>query len=308
MPWVQVGEVELCYEREGDRHDPVVLLVNGLGGQLVDWDEGFRRALVEQGFSVLRFDNRDAGLSSAVEDGPAFDLAAGLAQDRSAAAYTLDDMADDAAGLLEALGIEAAHVVGVSMGGMIAQMVAARYPGRVRSLCSIMSTTGAPDAGTPSPEAMAVLLRPPARGREEYVAAELEAARVIGSPGFPFDEERIRRRAEAAYDRSFRPAGVGRQLMAIMVSGDRTAALRTITAPTVVVHGAADPLVPPSGGQATAAAIAGAELRIVEGMGHDLPPQLWPDLVAVIAANAARPHCTAPLLDAPSPVVRGGGQ
>ena len=260
--------------------------MNGLGGQLIGWDDGFLEHLEAEGFGVLRFDNRDAGLSTAFDDGPPFDFDAARSGNRAAAAYTLDDMADDAAGLLAALDVSSAHVVGVSMGGMIAQALVIRHPDRVRSLASIMSTTGAGDVGAPTAEAMRVLMRPRPADRAAYLDAEVESAAVIGSPAYPTDEATIRARAAIRYDRSYRPEGVGRQLMAILVSGDRTAALASVTAPTVVLHGAADVLVAPSGGEATARAIPGARLTVIPGMGHDLPPEVWPEVVSAIVANA----------------------
>ena len=202
--------------------------------------------------------------------------------------YRIEDMADDGVGLLDALGIAAAHVVGASMGGMIAQSMAIRHPGRVLSLCSIMSTPGLTVAGLPTDEAMAVLARPPAAGRAAVVDGEVANHRIIGSPGFPFDEARIRRRAERAYDRCHHPDGVTRQLLAVMASPDRTDALGSVTVPTLVIHGGADPLVTPDGGEATARAVPGARLLTVPGMGHDLPEPAWPAILDAIEANARK--------------------
>jgi pimeloyl-ACP methyl ester carboxylesterase len=288
MDRARVGDVELCYEWRGEADAPAVLLVNGLGGQLVSWDEGFVDLIAARGYRVLRFDNRDAGLSTSFDGGPAFDMGAALAGDPAVLSYTLDDMADDAAGLLDTLGVAAAHVVGVSMGGMIAQTLVIRHPQRVLSLASIMSTTGARDIGAPTEAAMAELTRPVPDGRGAYLDAEVRSAGVIGSPAYPAQEAAIRTRAALRYDRSFRPAGTGRQLMAILGAPDRTPALAEVRVPTVVIHGDADPLVTPSGGEATARAIPGARLVVLPGMGHDLPTQLWPQLVDAVVANAGR--------------------
>jgi pimeloyl-ACP methyl ester carboxylesterase len=292
MPRAKVDGVELEYRCDGDELAPVLLAVHGLGAQLVSFDEGFVAALVRRGFRVVRYDHRDVGLSTKLDHLPPPDLGRALAQvaagERAAAPYSLDDLADDAAGLLDALGVDQAHVVGVSMGGMVAQLLAIRHPERVRSLCSIMSTTGAPGVGAPRPEALEVLLRPPPADRAGAIAAAVASARVIGSPGFPFDEDRVAARAAAEYDRCFAPAGVARQLAAILAAGDRTEALRRLRVPTCVIHGRADPLVTPSGGEATAAAVPGARLVMVDGMGHDLPEGAWPAIVEAIAQNAAR--------------------
>jgi pimeloyl-ACP methyl ester carboxylesterase len=289
MERVDLGTgIELCYELLGAPEDPVVVLVAGLGRQLIGWDDAFCQLLVNGGFSVLRFDNRDAGLSTHLEDGPPFDLAAARRGGRDAAAYTLDDMADDTAGLLDALGIEHGHLVGTSMGGMIAQTLAIRHPSRVRSLCSIMSTTGADDAGRSTPEAMAVVMQRPATDRDAYVSTELANSAVIGSRGTLVDEAWRRRRFESFYDRGVDPAGTARQIMAIVASGDRTAALAGVTVPTLVIHGDIDPLVTLPGGEATARAIPGAELLVIPDMGHEIPPGVQPVIVGAIAAHVRR--------------------
>ena len=287
MDQVAVGEVELCYELSGDRADPLLVLINGLSRSLVGWDDALVDRFVAEGFAVLRFDNRDSGRSTILDDAPPFDLAAALRGDRSVVTYTLDDMADDTAGLLDVLGLGPAHLVGASMGGMIAQMTAVRHPASVRSLCSVMSTTGARDVGNPTPEAAAVLTRPPAVGRDGFIAQELENQSVIGSRDPSFVDEAWRRgRIERLYDHGVHPRGTGRNLMAVVASGDRTAALGAISVPTLVVHGDADPLIGPSGGEATARAIPGARLVVVPGLGHELPPGVWPELVPAVVANA----------------------
>jgi pimeloyl-ACP methyl ester carboxylesterase len=289
VPRVEVGDLELCYELEGRPEEPVVVLVAGLGSSLATWDPRFVAMLRQAGFAVLRFDNRDSGRSTLLDDAPPFDLAAAARKDRSVVTYTLDDLADDTDGLLDALGIDAAHLVGVSLGGMIAQMVAVRHPARVRSLCSVMSTTGAAGVGQARPEARSVLTRPPAMDRDGYIRGELENHRVIGS-GDPelVDEQWRRAKAERLWDHGVHPRGTGRLLMAIVASGDRTAALSAVGAPTVVVHGDADPLIDVSGGSATAAAIPGARLVLIPGLGHELPPAVWPEVLAAVVENARR--------------------
>ena len=277
------GAVELAYETFGEHGRPPVLLVMGIGSQLINWHEDFCAALAV-GRVVIRFDNRDVGESQWLEG--EVDLAACAAGDTSSAVYTLDDMADDAVGLLDALGLSSAHVVGASLGGMIAQTIAVRHPERVRTLTSIMSTTGERGVANPTEEAAAALMSPPPRSRDEAMERILEVRRVIGSPRFPRDEEDIRQRAGRAWDRGVNPAGFARQLAAVYVSGDRTEALRSLDVPTLVVHGEDDPLIPVSGGRATAAAIPGAELWTIPGMGHDLPRGIWHDLIARIGAFA----------------------
>jgi pimeloyl-ACP methyl ester carboxylesterase len=287
MSSVHVGEIELSYEVRGAVDDPVFLLVSGLGRSMVSWDDGFCDRLVEQGFRVLRFDNRDTGHSTHLHD-VVPDLAAVRKGKRDAAPYTLDDMADDAAGLLDALGADRAHVAGTSMGGMIAQTLAIRHPERVRTMCSIMSTTGAPDVGRPTAEAMAVVMQPPPSDRAGYVDTELANARIIGSRGALADEQWRRSRYERLYDRGIDPAGTARQIMAIMASGDRTASLHHVSVPTSVIHGDVDTLVPLDGGDATARAIPGAQLLVIKEMGHELPPGVWDEVIGAMTANARR--------------------
>jgi pimeloyl-ACP methyl ester carboxylesterase len=283
----QANGIEIAYETVGEPDDPALLLIMGLGTQLLYWREEFCRMLAERGFHVIRFDNRDVGLSTKMEHAPAPDVGAALRGDTGTASYTLDDMADDTAGLLDALGISEAHVVGRSMGGMIAQTLAIRHRDRVRSLVSIMSTTGAPGVGQPRPEVVGpVLLARPPSEREEYLEDVVGKWRLIASPGYPADESELRELVAAAYDRSYYPIGTGRQFLAIVASGDRTEALRGLDVPTLVIHGADDPLVDASGGRATAEAIPGAELMLVPGMGHDLPRELWPRLVDAICDHA----------------------
>jgi pimeloyl-ACP methyl ester carboxylesterase len=279
--------VELAYDSFGDEGDPAVLLVMGLATPRHAFDEELCRLLVARGFRVVRFDNRDVGDSTHLHDAPAPDLAAALTGDTSSAAYRLEDMAEDAVGLLDALAIESAHVVGVSMGGMIAQTLAIRHPARVRSLVSIMSTV-APWIGAPRREILGVLLAPAPRDRAAHEEQVVETWRTIGSPGFPFREERVRELARRIWEAGYDPAGVGRQLVAIQASGDRSEALAGVAVPTLVIHGDADPLVQHPGGVATAAAIPGAELETIEGMGHDLPVELFERLADRIAGLARR--------------------
>jgi pimeloyl-ACP methyl ester carboxylesterase len=292
MPTATANGIQLFYETFGAATDPTLLLVMGLGAQMTLWDEDFCRALASEGFHVIRFDNRDVGLSSKIEGGPAPDLGKAMAGDASSAAYTLWDMADDAVGLLDALGIAKAHIVGASMGGMIVQAMAIKHPDRVLSMTSIMSTTGNPAVGQPKPEAMAALLSPPPATREEAVEQGVKTWKTIGGT-YPFDEAMLRERQGAAYDRCFYPIGTARQMIAILAGGDRTEALKQVRVPTLVIHGDEDSLVTPSGGAATAEAIPGAELLKVPGMGHDMPIQVQPQLVSAIVANARKAAVTA---------------
>ena len=284
----RVGELELCYETFGSTDDPPLLLVMGLGTQMLGWSDEFCDALAARGYFVIRYDNRDVGRSTHLRHVRPPTIKQLLLRDKSAAHYSLGDMAADGMGLLDALGIPAAHVVGASMGGMIAQLMAARYPDRVLSLVSIMSNTGHRWKGTPGLRVYPVFIRRPASNREGAVESFVSVFKLIGSPGFPFDEEEIRRAAELSYDRGYNPAGTGRQLAAILAAGDRTEELRTITAPTVVIHGTKDRMVRPSGGRATAAAIPGAELVMIEGMGHDFPRAAWDRMIDAIVANTRR--------------------
>ncbi|HEY2719314.1 MAG TPA: alpha/beta hydrolase [Solirubrobacteraceae bacterium] len=283
-----VGDgITLCYETFGKPSDPTALLIMGLGTQMIAWHEDLCRQLADRGFYVVRFDNRDIGRSTHVDGAPPT-ISQLLLRSKSAAQYTLADMAEDAAGLLRELDLSPAHVIGASMGGMIAQTLAARHPKRVRSLVSIMSNTGAITNGQPSLRLYPFFLRRRPVGLDEYIAHFARMFAAIGSTGLPRDQDEIRELAGISYERDHDVAGPGRQLAAIIASGDRTRELRRITVPTLVVHGTADPLVSPSGGRATARAIKGAKLMTVEGMGHDMPRAIWPELIGAVAENAAR--------------------
>jgi pimeloyl-ACP methyl ester carboxylesterase len=284
---LNVGEVELVYETIGDPADPALLLVMGLGMQLIHWDLEFCEGLAERGFRVIRFDNRDAGLSTKI-DAPAPNVMRAMTGLPIRAPYLLDDMANDSFGLLDQLGIDRAHVTGVSMGGMIAQTMAIRRPERVLSLGSMLSTTGERRVGTPKLRVWSVLMRRAPQHRDAYIEYFVRVFKLIGSPAYPVDEALMRERAAATYDRCHHPAGTARQLAAILASGSRTAALRRLNVPTVVIHGRDDPLVPFRAGQATARAIPGAELVGVPGMGHDLPRELWPRFTDALTKNAER--------------------
>jgi pimeloyl-ACP methyl ester carboxylesterase len=271
MPFARNGDVELYYETFGFDDGPALVLVAGLGNQLLAWPEELCQGLVDRGFFVVRFDNRDVGLSTILPDG---------------ARYTLSDMAADVVAVLDAAQIESAHVVGQSLGGMIAQTVAIEHPDRVSSLTSISSSTGNPNVGIPSEAALAALLRPAVFDPAEAVEADVNARRVWASPAW-FDEEMAREYFTAAHARSFNPGAGARQFEAIVSSGERDAGLRELTIPVLVVHGDSDVLVAPSGGEHTAALVAGSTHLVLEGMGHDLPAQVWQPLISAITAHVA---------------------
>src|SRR5215212_3423774 len=283
-----VGDIDIAYNTLGKATDPAVLLISGLGGQLIAWDDAFCQELVDRGLFVIRFDNRDSGLSSHLTDRPTSDPSTETAGAAPAASYTLAEMAADTAGLIDNLGLGSAHVVGISLGGMIAQILAIEHPERVRSLTSIMSTTGHNQVGQPTDAALALLLLPPVSSREGAMDRAVLFNHTVGSPAYPTDETELRDRAVRAFDRAFNPQGVARQLAAAMTTPDRTEDLRRLDLPTLVIHGAEDPVIAVSGGQATAEAIPGAELVVIDGMGHDLPRPLWPTVVEHIAGLVDR--------------------
>ena len=283
-----VGDIDLAYNTLGEPSDPPVVLISGLGAQLIGWDGAFCQQLVDRGLFVIRFDNRDVGLSSHLADRPTSDPLAEAAGAASAASYTLAQMAADTAGLIDNLGLGSAHVVGISLGGMIAQILAIEHPERVRSLTSIMSTTGHNQVGQPTDAARALFLLPPVITQEGAMDHAVLFNRTVGSPAYPTEETELRDRAVSAFDRAFNPQGIARQLTAAMTTPDRTEDLRRLDLPTLVIHGAEDPVIAVSGGQATAEAIPGAELVVIDGMGHDLPRPLWPTVAERIAALVAR--------------------
>lgn len=291
MPNVRANGISIEYDEFGGRDATPLLLIMGLGGQMVMWHEMLCNRIVDRGFRVIRYDNRDVGLSTKFQEAcpnPA-QLVAEVFQGKSVKPpYTLDDMAGDAAGLLEGLGVPSAHVVGASMGGMIAQLLAIRYPERVRTLTSIMSTTGNPSLPQPEPEALAILMQPPPAGREAAIEQGMRTWRVLHGPGFDFDEDRIRQLVELSYDRDPDPAGSARQLLAIMTAPSRKEALGSVSVPALVIHGDADPLVPIAAGHDTAEAIPGAEMLVIEGMGHEMPEGAWPRLIDAVVGLTQR--------------------
>jgi pimeloyl-ACP methyl ester carboxylesterase len=284
----KVGDVELCYEPFGDPDHPAVLLVMGLGTQMIGWHADFCAQLADRGFYVIRYDNRDVGRSTHLDDRPAPSPREIVMRRIRRPAYLLADMADDGMGLLTELGIERAHIVGASMGGMIAQTMAANHPDRVLSLVSIMSSTGSRWSGQPAPRILPVLLQKPAPSKEAYQERIVKLFGLVGSPAYERDEQELRELAGVSWDRGIDPAGFGRQLGAIIASGHRAKDLKGIKAPTLVIHGKADKLVRPSGGKASARAIPGARLELIDGMGHDLPRQVWPRILDGIEQTAAR--------------------
>lgn len=289
MPRAKVSDtIELEYDVTGDPAAPPLVLVMGFAQQLIAWDPRFCAKIADRGFKVVRFDNRDVGLSTHLSSLGTPDVMRVMMGDRSAAPYAIEDMADDLAGLMTALDLRAAHIVGASMGGFIVQETAIRYPDRVLSLASIMSTTGSRTAAQSKPQALAMLMRPPPTSRAEVLERAPQLWKVLGSPGFPFDEERLLARAGAAWDRSHDADGIARQAGATFTQRDRTADLGKVRVPTVVIHGADDPLVSLSGGEATARAIPGARLVVIPGMGHDLPEGAWDMVVDAIVDNARR--------------------
>jgi pimeloyl-ACP methyl ester carboxylesterase len=286
----KVNGVELAYDTFGNPRDPPLLLVMGLGAQMIRWDEELCKALAAQGYWVIRFDNRDVGYSTKFDKAGVPNILA-LMQTVQAggpvsAPYTLSDMAGDAVGLLDALEVETAHVVGASMGGMIVQTMAIEHPERVRTMTSIMSTTGEVSVSTPKPEALAVIMDVPPSGRAECIEDAVKKQRIVQGPKYPVDEELVRQYTAEAFDRCYYPEGMTRQLAAVLASGSRKEALKSVKVPTLVIHGDADPLVPVEGGKDTADSIPGAKLLIIEGMGHDIPIEVAPKIIQAISEHA----------------------
>ena len=282
--------IDICYEVFGDAGAEPLLLIMGLGAQMIHWDDDFCRQLAARGFRVIRFDNRDIGKSSRMTGGKRLTalelLKLKFLKIPVAAPYKLIDMAKDTVGLMDVLGIKSAHLVGASMGGMIAQEVAISFPARVRSLTSIMSTTGNPKVPGPTREASAMLMAPPPATKEEYFERFAKTWKILRVGSFPEDEMLDRSRAERTYERGLNPAGVGRQLRAVLASGSRKERLSAVKAPTLVIHGTVDPLVHPDAGRDTAASVPGAKLVMIDGMGHALPIPMWPQIVGAIAEHA----------------------
>jgi pimeloyl-ACP methyl ester carboxylesterase len=293
MPAVTANGIQIEYETFGNPSDQALLLIIGLGGQMVQWGDDLCRDLASRGHYVIRYDNRDVGLSTKFDEAgiPDFFAIPGkiMRGEEVNVPYTVADMADDAAGLLDALKISAAHICGMSMGGMIAQTFALRYPARVLSLISIYSSTGNPELPQATPEIMKVVTARAPREREANIEHMIGVFKALAGPGFPFDEEWTRKTMALSFDRNFCPQGMARQLAAVMVQPNRKQALGSIKAPTLVVHGIADPLVPVEGGKDTAQAIPGSKLILIEGMGHDLPHGgAWPQIVEAIVAHTSK--------------------
>jgi pimeloyl-ACP methyl ester carboxylesterase len=291
MTKIAANGIELEYEETGDKSAPAMFLIHGLGAQLTLWPQKFVDQLAAAGFRVIRYDNRDIGLSTKFESYGIPDLGAltakAMAGEKIPAPYYLSDMARDGIGLMDALGIERAHVVGVSMGGMIVQTMAIEHPERLLSMTSIMSTSGRRGLPPGKPEAVKMLMSaPPNTERETLITHSMKVRRAIGSPAYPMDDAALRALVERNVDRSYYPQGVARQYNAVMASGSRSHALPSITTPSLVIHGADDPLLVLAAGEDTAKLIPGAQLKVYPGMGHDLPTALIPDLVATIAAHA----------------------
>ncbi len=289
-----VNGIDIAYQFFGDETSTPLFLIMGLGSQMVLWDDAFCRQLAAGGYRVIRFDNRDIGLSTRFDAQPVPDLTAVAAAlqrgETPALPYTLADMADDTAQLIAALGYDRAHVVGESMGGMIGQIMAVACPERLFTLTSIMSSTGSPLLPPPKPEALAILAAPFPTDREGYINSFVHAYQVLSGPVLPVDRIQAQKWAEQSYERGINPAGAARQFAALMAAGDRTEALATVRVPTLVIHGDADPLLPVECGRATAAAVPGSRLKIIAGMGHALPESVWAQVIAEITRHAAQPN------------------
>ena len=283
MPNVTANGIQIEYDTFGDSSSPALLLIMGGGSQMIYWEVEFCELLAKNGLFVIRFDNRDIGLSTKFENAGVPDMMAAMRGEPVSSAYTLEDMADDAVGLLVALGIEKAHICGASVGGMIAQVISYRHPERVLSLTSIMSSTGNPELPQIKPEVLAEVYKPVPDGREAYIEHNVNMWRKLWSPGFPFDEKRLRALVAESYDRSYYPQGMARQSAAVLTHGYRRSSISSIKVPTLVIHGDKDPFMSVEGGKETAQMIPEAKLLIIDGMGHDMPKEVWPTIIDAIS-------------------------
>ncbi|PKN53256.1 MAG: alpha/beta hydrolase [Deltaproteobacteria bacterium HGW-Deltaproteobacteria-13] len=288
MPHATANGIQIEYDTFGDASSPALLLIIGAGGQMIYWEEAFCESLAKRGHFVIRFDNRDAGLSTKFEEAGIPDMMAAMKGEPVSSPYSLEDMADDAVGLLDALGIRKAHICGSSMGGEIAQIISYRYPERVLSLISIMSSTGNPELPRIKPDVLAAVFKPVPDEREAYIEHQVDLWRMLWSRGFPFDEKRLRKVLAEGYDRSYYPQGMIRQSAAVLVHGYQKSAIASIKVPTLVIHGDADPLMPVEGGKETAQLIPGAKLLIIEGMGHDMPRETWQKIIDAISDHTIK--------------------
>ena len=284
----KVGEVELAYDTFGDPSSRPMLLIMGLGAQMIKWKDEFCQAIASKGRYVIRFDNRDVGLSTKFDDAGVPDVVSLMQGNPVETPYKLKDMAADAVGLLDVLGIKSADVVGVSMGGMIAQTIAIEYPERVRTLTSIMSSTGNPELPQPKPEVAALLVAPPVSNKTDYINNQVAAAKILHGTTFQIDEDFVRDEADRAYERNYNPQGFARQFAAILSSGSRNADLQKVKIPTLVLHGSVDPLVPIAGGKDTANSIPGAKFQAIEGMGHSFPTERVPEILQAILQHTSQ--------------------
>jgi pimeloyl-ACP methyl ester carboxylesterase len=290
MAKAKANGIEIEYDTFGDHSSSPLLLIMGLGAQMIQWEDEFCKQLADKGLYVIRFDNRDVGLSTKFEEAGVPNIMAAITaimeRQEVQSFYSLDDMADDAIGLMDALSIKKAHICGASMGAAITQVIGYRHPSRALSLTPIMGSTGNPDLPQSKPEAMQFLLTPAPVEREAYIEHMVKMQKITWG-SFPFDEQDTRKKTAAAYDRGFYPQGVARQLMATIANGNRKPRLSSVTAPTLVIHGAEDPLIPVEGGRDTAEAITGAKLLIIDKMGHSLPKEVWPQIVDAIVKNTS---------------------
>jgi pimeloyl-ACP methyl ester carboxylesterase len=294
MPNVTINGIQIEYETFGNPTDRPLLLVWGIWGQMILWDESLCQNLASRGHYVIRYDNRDVGLSSKFDQGGITDIMGIMGKilsgDKSSVPYTIEDMADDGAGLLDALGIPYAHICGISMGGIIAQTIALRHPSKVLSLTSIFSTTGNPQLPQPKPEVLAAFFTPLPADRSAFIEGTVGKFKMIAGSSFPFDEEWFRKKVTASYDRCFYQQGMGRHVLALMAQNDRKEALASLKVPTLVIHGTEDPLFSVDAGKETAAAIPGAQLLLLEGVGHDIATYggAWPQIVEAITAHTRK--------------------